>query len=439
MKTVHDLWLANENWKKTVEQWKGALSAAGALEGDTVAICLPTDLSFAAILMAAMECGLTAVPLNSRLPWRGIEVQTEELGCTFLIHKEIGGPSIQRRSQIKSPPAFPDHPGIALFTSGTSGKPKVAWHPLENFIKSAEAANSNIPLHEEDCWLLSIPLYHVGGLGIFFRAMIAHAHMGVIPEGKGIFDCLTPLKITHLSLVTTQLSRLLQGDHDMGSLKAVLLGGSAFSTALLAEAYQRELPIHTSFGMTESCAQVSCTPQNATWRDLLTAGKPLGHVEIGIMDGEICLRGGSLFKGYWMEGRLFPAEDSQGWFKTGDRGRMDEEGNLLHLGRLDNLFISGGENIHPEEIEAHLLQLEGISRAIVVPKNDLEFGYRPAAFLEQFREDEWDLAKVRERLGELLPRYKLPTAIYSWPSDLETHTLKISRKTLREIAENSSA
>ena len=132
--------------------------------------------------------------------------------------------------------------------------------------------------------------------------------------------------------------------------------------------------------------------------------------------GEIFLKGKTLFAGY-----LDPKEqkiiEQKDWFATKDLGRLDADGSLHVIGRKDRQFISGGENIQPEEIEAALLQLPGISRATVLPVDDPEFGQRPVAFLEE-ETPTHTLASIRTLLEKTLPSFKHPVQIFPYPEGL---------------------
>jgi O-succinylbenzoic acid--CoA ligase len=145
------------------------------------------------------------------------------------------------------------------------------------------------------------------------------------------------------------------------------------------------------------------------------------------------VRGETLFAGYVEGEGLDRTLDAEGWFHTGDLGELDGEGNLHVWGRLDNLFISGGENIQPEEIEAALERIDGVERAIVVPVPDSEFGERPAAFV-QMTDDEPDPGRLIGALEEALPRFKVPVAFYGWHDDTDAGSMKPDRALFRRLA-----
>src|SRR3990172_9265027 len=146
------------------------------------------------------------------------------------------------------------------------------------------------------------------------------------------------------------------------------------------------------------------------------SGKLLSHRELKIAsDGEILVKGETLFLGYLDKGDLNLPVDPDGWFNTGDIGGLDAKGFLSVHGRKDNMIISGGENIHPEEIEAHLMRVPGIESALVVGIEDEEFGQRPAAFVKYCENGRIPEKEIIEELEKLLPRFKIPKIYWEWP------------------------
>jgi O-succinylbenzoic acid--CoA ligase len=139
------------------------------------------------------------------------------------------------------------------------------------------------------------------------------------------------------------------------------------------------------------------------------------------------VRGETLFAGYVEGAAIDRPLDTDGWFRTGDLGELDADGYLRVRGRKDNLFVSGGENIQPEEIEEVLCRLEGVEDAVVVPIPDPEFGSRPVAFVRGGRLDDPTRA-----LEPLLPRFKIPVAFHRWPGGVEG--MKVDRAFFSERA-----
>jgi O-succinylbenzoic acid--CoA ligase len=182
-------------------------------------------------------------------------------------------------------------------------------------------------------------------------------------------------------------------------------------------------------------SQITTSGRNAGYKELITAGYPLSYRKIKINDnGEILVRGETLAKGYLQNNRIHPVSDEQGWFHTGDRGQLDENGRLLVVGRLDNMFVSGGENIYPEEIERVLCEFEGAAEAVVVPVPDKEFGERPAAFIRWENMDTANYTALKAFAHASLSGYMRPDKWFNWPEMKDK--IKADRKLLREIAKN---
>ncbi len=146
------------------------------------------------------------------------------------------------------------------------------------------------------------------------------------------------------------------------------------------------------------------------------------------------MRGRTLFRGYVEETGVRPALDDAGWFHTGDLGRLDADGRLVVTGRRDTMFISGGENIHPEEIEREILRFPGVLETIVVPVPDPEFGARPAAFLRTVDGSLPDAAELDRFLRMTLPGFKMPRRYLAWP-DIE-EGMKPDRRAFAALARN---
>lgn len=422
------------------------LRTLGYHAGDRLAWYLPTGWQAVVLILATIRAGMIACPLSTRVPPKGIaaflnRIQADRLVTTVAWAEETGDEIamiasddlIQEAGEVDGGGRWTmQQPATVVFTSGSSGTPKAALHSLGNHVFNALGSNENMALVPGDRWLLALPLYHVGGLGIVFRCLLAGATMVVPEPGQDLGSMISRYAITHLSLVATQLQRLVRQAPDMRTVKAILLGGSAIPPTLIAEAFARGWPVYTTYGLTEMASQVTTTPPRATLDQLHSSGQVLPYRQLQVAaDGEVLVRGATLFQGYLEGATVQQPLDEAGWFHTGDVGWLDEAGALHVQGRTDNLFISGGENIQPEEIEQVLCTLPGVTQAIVVPVEDAEFGQRPVAFVRSATENN-ALDTLAEALAPLLPRFKIPVAFYSWPPVDEA--MKANRALFREHA-----
>lgn len=423
------------------------LNRAGFSRGDRIGILARPGRHFVLTLLALWRRSLIACPMNVRRPAAWLASYTKDLNLAAVlvgsewVEFELYRPTIRldelvaeatheklplRVAGASMQVASGDH-ALILSTSGSTGNPKAALLTYGNLYFNALGSNDNIRLDQDDRWLVSLPLYHVGGIGILMRCILAGASM-VFGDNdhKG--------EITHLSLVPTQLYRLIRdGNSGIPRLKAVLLGGAPAPRALIDAAIERNLPIFRSYGLTEMASQVTTTPPGSATRVLHTSGRLLPYRELRIADdGEILVRGSTKFAGYVNGDEVVEAVDEDGWFHTRDRGFVDDL-DMLHVeGRMDNLFISGGENVQPEEIERALLELPGVEEAIVVPVTDEEFGARPAAYVRTTQATV-DEADVRQRLRALLPGYMIPVSVSEMPREM-TRGLKPDRQALTALA-----
>jgi o-succinylbenzoate---CoA ligase len=425
---------------------------AGIERDGRVALQLANSVEAIIAIFALMRIGAISCLMNTRWPADPTRHQVVGLGCRYFIHGKNWHGRLDQVAQmdITTLPAVSGtvmasetkmsvgSPAVAIFTSGTTARPKAALLSYGNLYFNALGSNDNLPIVSSDRWLLSLPLYHVGGLGILFRSFVAGGTV-VIPEpGEDLALTVQSFGITHLSIVTTQLYRLLADPAQLSQLrglKAILLGGSAVASSLIARSLEVDLPIYTSYGLSEMGSQVATTSPKSSLAQLQTSGKILRHRELTISSqSEILVRGDCRFLGYLTDSELLKPFDPDGWFATGDLGVVDADGYLSVVGRKDNLFVSGGENIQPEEIERVLLDDLSVEEAMVVPIESAEFGFRPIAFVKIAPHPEHGAADLLAILREKLPGYMIPDQILPWPSHLGALGIKPSRTELRSLA-----
>lgn len=376
--------------------------------GDRIALFHPSDWRIVALLFAVWRVGASLCSLNLRLPLSGIEACLKRLAPSLYLTSL----SLPFEANVAPQPRSSLSPSLLLFTSGSTGNPKIAVLSRSNLLENAQGALSALDLCSNDRWLVTLPLFHVGGIGIALRCVLARAAL--------LWDAADP---THLSYVPTQLHR---GRPVSKHLRCLLLGGAPLPH------FSSDLPIYPTYGLTEM-GSIVCAQARGFWKeDALYLGAPLPGRQLQMApDGEIHLRGECLFQGYWEENQIRAASGADGWFATGDIGRFCEKRGLAILGRKDWQFISGGENIQPEEIEKHLLALAEIEEAVVVALPDPEFGKRPAAAIRA-RDPDFNLERMQTQLSAHLPKYKIPIALFHF-DELPKIGLKIDRKKIFEL------
>ncbi len=376
------------------DAWAASLAQKGVRPGSRVAFLPHPTPQTAALFFGIWRLGAAACPLHLRL----LPSQREALLKRLEADVFVPDGELPAAAHLSFDEIDPELASLFLMTSGSTGEPKIAALSFRNLYANAKTVLSPLDLRSEDRWLLQLPLFHVGGIGILIRCILA---------GAAIVSTHLYPHITHLSCVPTQLYR---ATPVYQTLRCVLLGGAPVPS------YPERLPIVVTYGLTEMASMVLAKSRPVD--GYLGFALPNREIKLGC-DGEIFVRGECLFQGYLQEGKIEPPNP---WFATGDLAHLDPVHGIQIRGRKDWQFISGGENIQPEEIEQHILQIPGVKEVIVIPRPDPEFGHRPAAFVS----GELDLTTMREYLRDRLPKYKIPVAL-SVVQELPKKGLKVDR------------
>ena len=368
-------------------------------------VATPT-LDTVLLLYAALELGATCALLHPR------STAAERAARLALCHA--------------LPPARAGRPRVVVFTSGTASSGKGVVLGGDAFVASAAGSAANLGWRDDDRWLCCLPLAHVGGLSILLRCLIAR-RCAVLDQAAR-FDpgrIAARIEDTHatlLSLVPTMLTRLLDaGWTAPAHLRAVLLGGAAASPALLARAADRGVPALATYGMTETCSQVCTQPYGTRpaadgamkerMGELMNEptgmriGPPIPGAEVRIAGGRIQVRGPMLLDTYL--GAPTPV-DADGWLDTGDRGTLDTGGALRVLGRADDVIITGGENVHPGEIEPAIAAHPAVAATCVFGVADATWGQVVAAAVALRDGTALTPDALAQHLAPRLPAHKYP-------------------------------
>jgi len=267
-----------------------------------------------------------------------------------------------------------------LPTSGSAGKPRDVVLTGSNIGASVDACRRRLGNDATDRWLLTLPLFHVGGLSIVWRSLTAGGSIAMLPrfDAAAATRVLRDPTVSMASLVPTMLHRILHLDSGpYRGLKAILLGGAPASAELIERGLVAGLPVLQTYGMTETASQVATVEPGTAFESLGTAGPPLDGFAVSTSDdGEILLEGTAISPGYLNE------PPRSGPLHTGDLGHIDRHGRLVVTGRRDGMIITGGENVHPATVEAAINALASVGGSIVVGTPDDEWGHVVAAVVE---------------------------------------------------------
>ncbi len=271
-------------------------------------------------------------------------------------------------SSASASPGVRPEVAVVIATSGSTGHPKGAELTAAALLAAARASLDRIGAEAGQRWLCCLPAFHVAGVQVLVRSLLAGA--APVVSGRLDADVLARADCPYVSLVPTQLRRLLDAGAPLAAFRAILLGGAAPPAGLLAQARAAGARVITTYGMSETCG--GCVYD----------GMPLDGVSAAVGgDGRIRIAGPVLFSGYRLRPDLTAAALDGGWFVTSDLGSIDEAGRLVILGRADDLINSGGEKVVAAEVEAVLGSCRGVRDVVVVAVPDPEWGERVTALV----------------------------------------------------------
>lgn len=426
---------------------------------DRIALLGPPSRNWVAAMHAVQSLGLILVPIGHRLTAEEVAFQLQDSGARAILYaEETAAIADSCEAQFKIPLQqnwgrvpfskwgqtlfrkwYPSPIFSILYTSGTTGRPKGAVLSRLNHEAAARASARRLGHGEQDCWLGMMPLHHVGGLATLIRAVLDGGSVWLHHE----FDphlaaqLIADGEVTIASMVATMLARTLAEAPDVTAsprFRTLLLGGGPADPTLLANAIAHSLPLTNTYGMTEAASQIATQPPGAglTWPQ--SCGSPLEGTDVRVDEnGEIHVRGPNVFAGYWNQEEATAQSFQDGWFRTGDLGHFNENGELEIEARRSDLILSGGENVYPVEVENVLLAHPWVQEALVQGVADPLWGQRvearvvlsPEALAELSEKDITVELEVWCR-QDLAP-YKIPKTLHFVESLPRTSSGKLRR------------
>jgi o-succinylbenzoate---CoA ligase len=401
------------------------LAERGVSAGERVAIALPAGLDFACALHSCMLLGAVAVPIDLRLSER--ERETIASACVTSVERPLASDTGEGEAIVRGARHELDATAVVIHTSGTSSAPKPIELTYGNLLWSALGSAVALGLDPGERWLCALPLSHVGGLSILVRSAI-YATSAVVHERfdtERVLSALRDEDVTLVSLVATTLARLLDaGLQHPPALRCALTGGGPVPAALVERARAAGVPVSMTYGLTESCSQVTTAPVAALARGDYSAGPALFCTRVQIAaDGEILVAGPTV-----APAALTP----DGWLHTGDLGALDACGRLTVSGRKADTIISGGENVAPSEVEAVLESHADVLEAAVVGLPDERWGEAVTAIVVARSGRAPDEQSLRAHCAAALAPYKVPKRVILREQTLpRTRSGKLLRRELR--------
>ena len=399
------------------------LAAHGVRRGSVAALTMHARREQVVLVHALMKIGAALLPLSPRLTdaERDALIAAEEP----IVDLDDAGELTQTEADM---PLLGEHDMddvcARVLTSGSTGSPRPVGLSYGNFLWSAVGSAFNIGVEPEDRWLCCVPLSHIAGLGIVMRSVI-YGTTAAVHDGFDVDRVAASLeeeRITQLSLVTTMLTRLLDAGADLSGPRAILVGGGPVPEEPLEEAIAKGATVVQTYGLTETCSQVTTLAPADAKRKLGSAGRPLLTTHLRIQDGEILIQGPTVAPG---------RADADGWLHTGDLGRIDEEGFLYVEDRMDDLIVSGGENVAPAEVEKVLLRHPEVADAAVIGREDPEWQQAVTAVVVLENGSQATAEELRRYCAESLAGFKVPKRVELAAALPRTPSGKLMRRALR--------
>ncbi|HEX6352296.1 FadD3 family acyl-CoA ligase [Actinophytocola sp.] len=433
------------SWRELHEQVlaaAGLFVGGGVRPGDRVAICAPNTHHWVLMALGALSAGATLVPLNTRFTApetadildrtaaKALVVADDFLGRDRLAELRAGGHRVPELVLPLSPgtpwrtlepstvdvEVGPDDVSDILFTSGTTGRSKGAMSAHRQALAVARAWAERGEVTSADRYLVINPFFHSFG---YKAGILACVLTGATIVPQAVYDAAQAATLVHDERITVMpgAPTIFQTMLDLPdvNLKTLRLAvtGAAVVPVPLVERMQAEFgTVLTAYGLTEAVVATMCTPGDDARTVATTCGRPAADMELRIGDqDEVLLRGPNVMLGYLDDPEATSAAiDADGWLHTGDVGRVDEHGNLSITDRLKDMYICGGFNVYPAEVEQALARLPGVVESAVVGVPDERLGEVGKAFVVR-RGTELSIEDVLAHCKTLLANYKMPRQV----------------------------
>ncbi len=440
-------------------RWAARLRDSGVRPGDRVAVLAQNRGETFALLFACAGLGAVLFPMNWRLAPAelGWQIDNAEPAVILVDDEHAATLDVATLSIEEGPgeaefvgPGSPlADPWVLMYTSGSSGRPKGALLTHGQLHWNAINTTLACDLCPGDTTLTFTPLFHTGGLNCLSTPLLHRGGRIVLTRGVDVCQALKLIAdegITLLMGVPT-IYQMLADDADFAStdfirVRDALCGGAPLSEPLLQRYLDRGIPLRQGFGMTEVGPNCFSTPPDRVAEKLGTVGLPIHHVAARIVradgtdadvdePGELWLSGPAAFSGYFRNPEANAKAFVGEWFRTGDVLSRDADGFFTVRGRIKEMFISGGENVYPAEIEAVIASCPGVANAAVVGVPDVRWGEVGRAFVEPRPGHLLEADQIRGFLDGKLARFKLPKSVVVLDLLPRTASGKIDKQTLK--------
>ena len=453
--------------EREITGWARHLHGQGIARGDRVALLAPSRIEHVTLFFACAKLGAILVPLNHSLSSRELVDILHRVSPGYFLGS---GPCpletdlpyrdllrIDLNAVTDDPPEVSvedQDPLMMLFTSGSTGEPKgVLFHAAMLMANMRYTIESGV-LEPGDISIVNTPFFHTGGYNVFCLPLLSVGGTLILFERFDPGDVLRAIRddgVTVFWAVPTMFQAIYEHPDftrtDFSNIRFFLSGGAPLSLSLI-EAYHRHgVPFKQGFGLTEVGPNCFLQETEDSFRRPDSIGRPMVHSRVKVIDGEgnavdansvgeLLIGGPHVCKGYWRDEKRFQDALHGEYFATGDLVRVDEEGFFYVVGRLKDMYISGGENVYPGEVEKQLVAHPDMSQAVVVAVPHEKWTEVGFAFVVSSRD--LALAELRDWLGPRLARYKHPQHIHRLKAMPLLANGKIDRRALGDKARSAA-
>ena len=450
----------------------------GIRRGDRVAVYSPNCSEYVFLYLACVKLGAVLVPLNFRLTPPELAVMLRDSDPALLIHSEaftdkvaaLGQMGLKLETTVLSsledlvwgsaPPAVTwqfDRPGdlddlaMILYTSGTTGTPKGAMITHRMLLWNAINTSLRLDLNSRDHSLSFAPFFHTGGWNVLLTPFMHNGASHTLLERFDpdlILDLIGREKVSVLFGVPTMMQMLADAPNfessDLASLRYAIVGGAPMPVPLINQWHDRGVFIRQGYGLTEVGPNCYSLHHDHATAKRGSIGFPNFYIEAKVVDaqgrqcppnevGELWLRSEVVTPGYWRNPEATAAAMTDGWFHTGDMVKCDEEGFTFVMDRKKNMYISGGENVYPAEVEAALDSHEAIKEAAVIGVPHPKWGETGHAFVVLNKDRFLDREAISQYCLDRLAKFKIPKHV-TFVTELPRNDAgKTDRAALRQL------
>lgn len=428
-----------ENAQKTATLLKTSYGIKG---GDRVALLAQNELESLVLFFALQRLAAILVPINFRLTRREIDHILDDSGAQLIIYQDDFLPQIEHRTEKRENfshfaelaervterhmtfQAAEEDPCMILYTSGTTGSPKGAILTLRMIFWNSLNTTMRLNLSQNDVAVTFLPLFHTAGWNVLTTPFLHRGAKIVLLkkfEAEKVLQLTSEQNCTLLFGVPTTMDMMAQtpafNEVDLSKVRYAIVGGEPMPVPLIEVWSKKGISIRQGYGLTEFGPNVFSLNEEDAIHKIGSIGFPNFYIETKVVNdegkalgdnevGELALRGPSMMSGYWKNEKATAETIRDGWLYTGDLVRRDTEGYFYVVGRKKDMFISGGENVYPPEIEQVLRRNPGVREVAVIGVPDEKWGEVGCAFV--VKAEDLNPDQLRSYCLENLAKFKVP-------------------------------